>query len=492
MKNSRRLCLPALAWTAACLVGGSTAAASTPAFHAAAAVSTAGVAQSRSKTFIEKDPERLRKLVRERAREMRSTLYATEMAPTKAEETGNNAPQLAANPLVPGAVVLAAADQQPAAPAPGAAPAAQPAGAPAAQQAPAADGPRLVFENPAHDFGNVHDTSPLPTKFKFTNKGNARLTINAVNTGCGCTASKLAKNDYEPGESGEIEITYTPKGGGRTQRSINVVSNDPVSPNTSITIAANVIPLLEARPQNIQFGQVTIGESRTVQLVLVSRDKDVKVTSVTSNNPAVEIVVRPDAKPQVLVEQELPGVVVADVILKDSAPVGRVMAQLDIKAMASKGEGHAADPQELKVFCFGQVQGEITLNPQQVRVAPTPPDTSFEREVIVTRRGNLDFKITGAEVVNANIPGITAAVEPWQNGDLKGFKVKISGKTGGVPGNFRGSVMLSTDVEREKNVEVQFSGIVRAAAPTAANPGAQPGQAVPANPTPTGTGTKAQ
>ena len=41
-------------------------------------------------------------------------------------------------------------------------------------------------------------------------------------------------------------------------------------------------------------------------------------------------------KPEVMVEPELPGIAVINVTLKESAPVGRVLRMLTIKAMAAK------------------------------------------------------------------------------------------------------------------------------------------------------------
>lgn len=457
-----------------------------------------------------KDPNHLRKVLKDRssqikqeAREVsRDTIREGETPASAQDPQGVQQPAAHADEGVqpvaaaePAAQPMAQAAPQPAgqpaapAPAPGA-----PAAAPAipVQAAPLpASAARLVFENPMHDFGVVQDATPLVTKFKFTNKGTEKLVINAINTGCGCTAAKMPKQEFEPGESGEIEITYNPKGAGKQQRAVNITSNDGQNPNLQLTIAAQVIPLIEARPQNIQFGQVSIGEARTVQLVVVSRDKNMKITDVSTNGPDVEAKLVPEGKPQVLVEAELPGVAVIDVTLKDNAAVGRVMRQVTVKAQVAKSDGESQTEQELKVFTFGQVQGELTLNPQQIRVAPTAPGVAFEREVIVTRRGNAPFNIVSAEVVNSTLPGVQASIEPWSSGELKGYKVKMSGTTAAAPGNFRGSIMLTTDVEREKSVEVQFSGIIRStpnnAAAAAPAPGANPGNAIPLNPTPTST-----
>ena len=45
--------------------------------------------------------------------------------------------------------------------------------------------------------------------FKFTNVGSETVKITHVEVSCGCTATTLLKKTYAPGESGEIETTFT-------------------------------------------------------------------------------------------------------------------------------------------------------------------------------------------------------------------------------------------------------------------------------------------
>ena len=462
---------------------------------------SASVAQS----GVKKEGDEMKKVLRERMRTAKKQFNTTQQSATNDEvpvaAPQQQAPELLAqndgqaNPAAPnapagaaavGAAVLAA-DQAAPAPAP-AAPAQAPGAVPAVPTplvnqtfAPGQE-PVLTFLKASHDFGEQLDGVPLVVKFPFKNTGKSKLVINAINTGCGCTAAKLAKQEFEPGEGDEIEITYNPKTSGKQQRAIAINSNDPNSPATQLMISANVIPFLEARPNAVQFGQISIGEPREIQLVVVSRDPNMKVTGVSSNGPEVVAEVVPGGKPNVMVEQDLPGVAVINVKLLDSAPVGRLTRQLSIKVLATKVPGEEPKEEELKVFAFGQIQGELTLNPQQIRVPPVAPGTPFEREVIVTRRGNKEFKILSAEVVNSTLPGVQVTTEAYQQGEVIGHKIKLSGTTGPAAGNYRGSLMVTTDVAREEKTEIQFSGIIRAVTPAAAPGGMQPAPAPAAAP----------
>lgn len=371
--------------------------------------------------------------------------------------------------------------------APGGAPAAQPDGqapapAPAPQQ-PIGEGARLVFETNSHDFGVVMGDQPLVCKFSFKNMGTSKLVINAINTGCGCTVAKLAKQEFEPGEGETVEITYNPKGSGKQQRSIQVASNDAQQPNMQLLISAQVVPLVEARPNTVQFGQVSIGESKTVQLVVVSRDKDLKIAGVESNGPEIKAEIAPaGTKPEVMVEPELPGIAVINVTLAENAPVGRVLKLVTVKAMAAKEPGAQPEAQELKVNCFAAVKGELTVNPQLIRVPPVIAGGDITREAIVTRKDNKPFTISKAEILDATLPGLTVSTEPYSEGEIKGYKVKLAGKAGPAANNFRGRIVLTTDVAREETVDIQFSGIVRVPPPNNAPEGAAAGGPAPAPP----------
>ena len=75
--------------------------------------------------------------------------------------------------------------------------------------------------------------------FKFKNTGDTEAKIASVKSSCSCTTPKLEKKNFAPGESGEVNVTFTI--GARTglqAKTIVVESNDP---NRPITINANVV-----------------------------------------------------------------------------------------------------------------------------------------------------------------------------------------------------------------------------------------------------------
>ncbi|MCM1355365.1 MAG: DUF1573 domain-containing protein [Staphylococcus sp.] len=86
----------------------------------------------------------------------------------------------------------------------------------------------ITFESTTHDFGTIKaDGGTVSAIYKFTNTGAAPLTIiNVTNGGCGCTKPSYPKAPIAPGKSGEIKITFQPRGrSGEFNRSVKVKTN---------------------------------------------------------------------------------------------------------------------------------------------------------------------------------------------------------------------------------------------------------------------------
>lgn len=86
------------------------------------------------------------------------------------------------------------------------------------------------------------------TRFKFTNKGVKPLTIFSTNTSCGCTVAALQKKQFNPGESGEIAVTF--KFGSRTGQLTEtvMVRTDDENSDTELKFTVNVPRLFSLTP----------------------------------------------------------------------------------------------------------------------------------------------------------------------------------------------------------------------------------------------------
>lgn len=108
-------------------------------------------------------------------------------------------------------------------------------------QAPAA-APVISFAKFHHDFGKVDGDRKVSYRFKVTNTGKGPLQIKQVVPSCGCTFSVPGKWYLVPGDSSEIEVSFDPKGfRGHVRKSVQVISDDPANPATTLTFEAEVV-----------------------------------------------------------------------------------------------------------------------------------------------------------------------------------------------------------------------------------------------------------
>ena len=89
----------------------------------------------------------------------------------------------------------------------------------------------IKFDKLTHDFGTFSEKNPVVScTFSFTNVGEVPLVINQAVASCGCTVPEYTKTPIQPGEMGEIKVTYngTGKFPGHFKKSITVRTNGAV------------------------------------------------------------------------------------------------------------------------------------------------------------------------------------------------------------------------------------------------------------------------
>jgi len=100
-------------------------------------------------------------------------------------------------------------------------------------------GPSINFTEESWDFGEI-TPDELPTHiFKFENRGDEVLVIKEVKVDCeSCIDAVISTKELDPGEEGELEITVNSLDMiGRFTKGIYLKSNDPVNPQTIITVS---------------------------------------------------------------------------------------------------------------------------------------------------------------------------------------------------------------------------------------------------------------
>jgi len=72
----------------------------------------------------------------------------------------------------------------------------------------AANSPVMKFESESHDFGKIKQGDKTSYGFKFINTGKSPLIISNAVASCGCTTPEWPKTPLQPGQGGEIKVTF--------------------------------------------------------------------------------------------------------------------------------------------------------------------------------------------------------------------------------------------------------------------------------------------
>lgn len=89
----------------------------------------------------------------------------------------------------------------------------------------------IKFDKLTHNFGTFSEKeAKVSCVFTYTNVGDAPLVINQAVASCGCTVPEYTKTPVQPGESGQIKVTYNGSGKfpGHFKKSITVRTNGKV------------------------------------------------------------------------------------------------------------------------------------------------------------------------------------------------------------------------------------------------------------------------
>ena len=195
----------------------------------------------------------------------------------------------------------------------------------------AQSGPSLVVDEPIRDVGIVESGATVRHTFVLRNEGDARLEIREVDPDCGCTVVDYDRR-IAPGGSGEITAdvdlsTFV----GPIAKYLLVYTNDVARPEVTLTIKAEVRPLVQAHPGYVRFLAVVGDEVEPAdQTIWASDVADFEVTGVRSPYPFVDVAFREAAENERRSEGQGRQWVVA-VSLAPDAPVGPMADHLVVQ-----------------------------------------------------------------------------------------------------------------------------------------------------------------
>jgi hypothetical protein len=157
--------------------------------------------------------------------------------------------------------------------------------------------PVLVVLNPTVDLGDVPPKSKHKLAYQFKNTGDAELVVDHIQSTCGCTVPALKKKKIAPGETGEIDVTFTAATrAGMMTKHLYIYSNDPANPRAPLEIKANTVFKVKVTPDKMQLS-LAEKNAGAPELKLQSLDgKEFSVKSYRCTGNALEIDYDPNKK----------------------------------------------------------------------------------------------------------------------------------------------------------------------------------------------------
>ncbi len=95
----------------------------------------------------------------------------------------------------------------------------------------AANGPKLVCDEPVYNFGKVTQSAVVTHVFILRNEGDTTFVAGMPRATCSCTQVKLSKRMIGPGETAELTAVFTAaRRGGEQRKSIYLPPSDSDDP----------------------------------------------------------------------------------------------------------------------------------------------------------------------------------------------------------------------------------------------------------------------
>jgi Protein of unknown function (DUF1573) len=130
-------------------------------------------------------------------------------------------------------------------------------------------------------------------KFHFVNAGPSAIKIVNVHTSCGCTTAALAKDQFAPGEAGDIQARFAfGSHTGHQEKTIAVTTSDAPNQPTFLRLIVDIPQAVILQPEFV-FWKVGEPVDTKKFRVAIGEGFSAKLLGVESDNPDIHFVVNP-------------------------------------------------------------------------------------------------------------------------------------------------------------------------------------------------------
>ncbi len=308
--------------------------------------------------------------------------------------------------------------------------------------------PEIAFERISHEFPNVFIVgSRIHKRFDFTNKGNAPLEIQDIQTNCGCVATTSSSNQIPPGGTGSIHVEIQ-RGVGPFLEQAFVSSNDPDKPMIPLQVSGIIKPAI-TYPKKTDVGHVEKGQhvSKTVKLTN-NLTQPVEITTHTVSDTSLAVT-----------------------LLEGRIPAGEsleIQAVLSLKKVGFYSEaltlsitaptvipGTDSETLDLSLEFQGWALGGIVALPANVFLGVMSPNQPVQRKIQLKTDSRQPFRVLSLTADTLEV-STEPTEEPRKSHDLF-FTVSAVNASKGI---VEGTITIQTDHPDVRTIEIPVKGVV--------------------------------
>jgi hypothetical protein len=151
---------------------------------------------------------------------------------------------------------------------------------------------QLKWDQPQQVFTPNPGEKTVTARYRFTNIGASPVSIIDIRPSCGCTTATLAKKEYGPGESGEIEAKLNFAGHvGHQEKWIYVTTNVAGSEPALLSLAVDIPPELTIQPEFVMWRIGDPLEPKTMRVVIPD-GIPTRMIAAQADNPTMQVQLR--------------------------------------------------------------------------------------------------------------------------------------------------------------------------------------------------------
>lgn len=305
--------------------------------------------------------------------------------------------------------------------------------------------PKIEFDRMVYDFGKTSHVATVSGVFKFKNVGDGILKVEPPKPSCGCTVAELKPDTLKPGETGELPFTLN-LGLYRAifEKHIAVRSNDPQSPEVSLTIKADYTPLYDINPMTLS-PSLPFGVNDAFQFTTITRTdgKPLRLDRLVPSKPWITATVEPSPNSNEATAR------VRVAIQREGLP-RRFNEYVHIYAAEQTNTPVSS------IYLYGQIMGEVSVSPEALywSINDAAKATAERPEALVLRRVTIrsaNGKTIELKNPQSTIKGIKVELVPKEAGKVYELVARLDE----VPaGTVSGNVSFETSVAAQSRIEL--------------------------------------